>query len=176
MNNSIRLCLVTELDVLQEIGYETAKETYRSVINQETMDKYLQESFNKEKLFAELNDECCKFYFLYADNNLAGYIKVNDVPSQSDINDPESMEIERIYVKRAYKKKGLGKKAINYVLQLAKEMTKTYIWLGVWEMNVDAISFYTKIGFHKAGQHSFKVGDELQNDLIMKKSIENNSG
>jgi len=38
MNNNIRPCLVTELDMLQKIGYETSKETYRSVINQETMD------------------------------------------------------------------------------------------------------------------------------------------
>jgi ribosomal protein S18 acetylase RimI-like enzyme len=48
-------------------------------------------------------------------------------------------------------------------------MKKDYVWLGVWEKNVDAISFYTKMEFYEAGQHSFRMGDELQNDLIMKK-------
>jgi diamine N-acetyltransferase len=168
---TIRPCLLTELDQLQKIGHETIVETYGSDIDQKTMDKYLQESFNKEKLSAELNNECCRFYFLYANTNLAGYLKVNDAPGQSDINDPESIELERVYIRKAYKKKGIGKKAINFALQLAIDMKKKYAWLGVWERNVDAISFYIKMGFYKSGQHSFEMGNELHKDLIMKKSI-----
>ena len=58
---------------MQEIGYETYDDTFRSMNTQETIDKYLQEAFNKEKLSAELNNMSSKFYFIYADNNLAGY-------------------------------------------------------------------------------------------------------
>jgi len=54
-------------------------------------------------------------------------------------------------------------------------MKKKYVWLGVWEKNVDAISFYTKMGFREVGRHSFRMGDELQYDLIMKKVIKDNS-
>ena len=50
-------------------------------------------------------------------------------------------------------------------------MKKNYVWLSVWEKNTGAISFYKKMGFKKAGRHSFKMGDELQDDLIMKKVI-----
>ena len=91
--------------------------------------------------------------------------------AQTDINDANSIELERIYIKKEYKGKGLGKKLINFALQLAQEMKKDYVWLGVWEKNVDAISFYTKMKFYEAGRHSFRMGDELQNDLIMKKAI-----
>ena len=101
--------------------------------SQETMDEYLQESFSKKKLLAELNNKNCKFYFLYAENELAGYLKVNDAPSQSDINDPESIEMERIYINRPYKGKGLGKKLVNFTSQVARERKKNYAWLGVWE-------------------------------------------
>jgi hypothetical protein len=84
------------LDTLQEIGYETYDETFRSMNTRETIDKYLQETFNKEKLSAELNNMSSKFYFIFADKNLAGYLKINDAPAQSDINDPLSLEVERI--------------------------------------------------------------------------------
>ncbi len=50
-------------------------------------------------------------------------------------------------------------------------MKKNYVWLGVWEKNIDAISFYKKMRFKKAGRHPFRMGNELQNDLIMKKMI-----
>ena len=171
MTINIRQCSIADLDKLQSIGYETYDETFRAMNSQETIDKYLQESFNKKKLFSELSNKDCKFYFLYSENELAGYFKVNDTLAQTDINDANSIELERIYIKKEYKGKGLGKKLINFVFQLAQEMKKDYVWLGVWEKNVDAISFYTKMGFHEAGRHSIRMGDELQNDLIMKKSI-----
>ena len=105
---------------------------------------------------------------------MVGYLKINDAPAQSDINDPESMEVERIYVRKEHKGKGLGKVLMDYALQQAKEKKKNYVWLGVWEKNVDAIAFYKKMGFRETGRHSFRMGDELQSDLIMKKIINNN--
>jgi diamine N-acetyltransferase len=48
---------------------------------------------------------------------------------------------------------------------------KRFVWLGVWEKNLAAISFYEKRGFHKMGSHSFRMGDEIQNDVIMKKEV-----
>jgi len=173
MNINIQPCSIVDLEKLQSIGYETFDETFRKMNSQETMDKYLQESFNKKKLLMELNNKDCKFYFLYLENKIVGYLKINDTSAQSDINDANSIELERIYVKKAYKGKGLGKKLIHFVLHLAKKMKKNYIWLGVWEKNINAISFYTKMGFYETGRHSFRMGDELQNDLILKKPIKN---
>jgi len=171
INIKIRRCTIEDLKQLQNIGYETYDETFRKLNSQETIDKYLQESFNKEKLLTELNNQDCQFYFLFVDNKLTGYLKINDTPAQSDINDAESIEIERIYVRKQSIGKGLGKHLMNFVFQLAKEMDKQYVWLGVWEKNVDAIIFYIKMGFYEAGRHTFKMGHELQNDWIMKKEI-----
>jgi ribosomal protein S18 acetylase RimI-like enzyme len=137
----------------------------------ETITMYLHEAFNKEKLREELKNKHSKFYFLYVDSDLAGYLKINETPAQTDINDPQSIEVERIYVRKRFKGKGLGKKLIDYAIRLAIEAGKDYVWLGVWEKNSDAISFYTRMGFSEAGRHVFKMGNEMQNDLIMKKTI-----
>ena len=174
MNISIRQCLINELDTLQRIGYETFDETFRPINSPETMDKYLQEAFSMKKLSEELSSTYCKFYFIYLDNVLVGYLKINDAPAQSDINDPESMEVERIYVRKEHKGKGLGKVLMDYALQQAKEKKKNYVWLGVWENNVNVIVFYEKMEFKQAGQHLFQIGNELQSDLIMKKIVSKN--
>ena len=60
---------------------------------------------------------------------------------------------------------------MEYVFQQAKQNKKKYVWLGVWEKNVNAIAFYEKMGFKQAGQHLFQIGNELQSDLIMKKIV-----
>jgi ribosomal protein S18 acetylase RimI-like enzyme len=171
MNISIRQCLINELETLQEIGYETFAETYSRINSPETLHSYLQKAFNTKKLLEELGNAYCKFYFMYLGNELVGYLKINDAPAQTDINDPESMEIERIYIRKEHKAKGLGKVLVDYTLQQARK--KNYVWLGVWEKNVDAIAFYKKVGFIETGRHSFRMGDELQSDLVMKKFINN---
>ncbi|CAM6209294.1 N-acetyltransferase domain-containing protein [Enterobacter intestinihominis] len=44
------------------------------------------------------------------------------------------------------------------------------VWLGVWEHNPRAISFYHKLGFTEVGEHIFQVGSDPQRDIIMKRS------
>ena len=44
------------------------------------------------------------------------------------------------------------------------------VWLGVWEQNPRAISFYRKLGFTEVGEHIFQVGTDPQRDIIMKRS------
>lgn len=171
MKISIRQCTISDLDTLQKISYETFDESFRNMNTRETIEKYLSESFSKEKVQSELSNPASKFYFLYADNKLSGYLKINEAPTQTDINDVDSIEMERIYIRKEFKGKGLGRHLMNYALQLAKEMKKNYIWLGVWEKNLDAIAFYKKMGFQEEGKHSFRMGEELQTDFIMKKYI-----
>ena len=45
------------------------------------------------------------------------------------------------------------------------------IWLGVWEENNKAIAFYKRHGFEVFGSHPFKLGGDLQRDLLMKRLL-----
>jgi ribosomal protein S18 acetylase RimI-like enzyme len=44
-------------------------------------------------------------------------------------------------------------------------------WLGVWERNPRAISFYRKLGFMEVGDHIFPLGHDPQRDIIMVRSV-----
>lgn len=171
MDISIRKCRSDELEELRAIAYETYDETFRPMNKPRTINRYLAESFDRKKLAAEMTNPASHFYFLFADEQLAGYLKINEAPAQSDLNDPQSLEVERIYVRKDYKGKGLGTLLLNFALQLAEEMRKRSVWLGVWEKNTDAIAFYKKMGFMEAGRHTFRMGNELQSDWIMKKMV-----
>ena len=50
-------------------------------------------------------------------------------------------------------------------------MGKTYLWLGVWEKNDKAISFYKKNGFYEFGKHTFIIGEDKQTDFVMRKDL-----
>jgi ribosomal protein S18 acetylase RimI-like enzyme len=46
------------------------------------------------------------------------------------------------------------------------------VWLDVWEDNLRAIRFYRKWAFVEVGVQGFQLGDDLQNDLLMARSLE----
>ncbi len=168
---NIRLCTENELETLIEIGRNTYFDTFRKFNTAETMSAYLDEAFNKDKIAAEAANPGSFFYFCEIEKSIAAYFKLNMVPYQSDINDPESLELERIYVLSEYKGRGLGSKIIEFTETFAVENNCAKIWLGVWEKNSAALEFYAKMGFNKCGEHNFRMGEELQTDYILEKYL-----
>jgi len=45
------------------------------------------------------------------------------------------------------------------------------VWLGVWERNPRAISFYKKFGFIEVGDHVFPLGNDPQRDIVMARPV-----
>jgi diamine N-acetyltransferase len=171
MNIFIKPCTIEDLCILQDISYETFNETFKDQNSPEIMNAYLEKAFNVKQLEKELSNIFSRFFFVYFNNEVAGYLKVNSHDAQSENMGEDSLEIERIYVRAKFQKLGLGKYLINKAIEIAVEQGKNKIWLGVWEKNENAIAFYKKIGFVQAGTHSFYMGDEEQIDFIMIKSL-----
>jgi diamine N-acetyltransferase len=171
MNINIKPCTIEDLSTLQEISYETFNETFKDQNSPENMNAYLERAFNVKQLEKELSNISSQFFFVYFNNEVAGYLKVNTEDAQSENMGEDSLEIERIYIRTNFQKLGLGKYLINKAIEIAVEQEKNKIWLGVWEKNENAIAFYKKIGFVQAGTHSFHMGDEEQIDFIMIKSL-----
>lgn len=135
------------------------------------MNHYLEKAFNLKQLEKELSNVSSQFFFVYFNDEIAGYLKVNIDDAQSEEMGNESLEVERIYIKSSFQKHGLGKYLLNNAIEIAIEHNKKNIWLGVWEKNENAIAFYKKLGFVQAGSHSFYMGDDEQVDLIMIKTL-----
>jgi diamine N-acetyltransferase len=168
--NLIR-CAQEDSQILQEISYETFKETFEDQNSPENMKAYLEEAFNIEQVENELANPSSHFFLISFHDEVAGYVKVNTGDAQSEEMDHDSLEIERIYIKKKCQKHGLGQYLFNKAMDIALEQNKKKIWLGVWEKNENAISFYKKLGFVQTGEHSFFMGDEEQTDLIMVKRL-----
>lgn len=170
---SIELKKVTCIDIdrLQKIGRQTFFETFASENNEENMKKYLDEGFSIEQLTAELNDNNAEFYFATLDDNVIGYLKLNFGPSKTELQDDKGLEIERIYVLKDFHGKSVGQLLYDKAIEIARQKCAAYVWLGVWEENFRAINFYKKNGFVPFGKHIFKLGSDNQNDIMMKRTL-----
>jgi len=170
-NIEITKVLPSDLNQLQIIGRQTFFETFTEGNSEENMKMYLEEGFSVEKLLSELKDPNAAFYFAKSEGEVIGYLKLNFGDSQTELKDNSALEIERIYVLKEFYGKSVGQLLYKKALEIAHQKKVNYVWLGVWEENPRAISFYKKNGFVEFDKHIFKLGDDEQTDIMMKLTL-----
>ena len=122
MENVItRRITLDDLEKLQKIGRATFEETFSESNSEENMKSYLEEGFSKEKLTAELIATDSEFYFALLKEEVIGYLKVNFGASQTELKDNKALEIERIYVSKAFHGKSVGQLLYDKAIEIAKE-------------------------------------------------------
>lgn len=172
MNNIvIRKAGIQDLKQLQEISTETFVQTFAEVNTKEDMEKYLSEHLSLSKLSAELNDAESDFYFAQLNDQVIGYLKTNSGAAQTELKEADGLEVERIYVLKEFKGKNVGQVLLDKAITVAHDQKAAYIWLGVWEENYRAIRFYEKNGFSVFDKHIFRLGNDEQTDLMMKRIL-----
>lgn len=168
---TINKVILSDLMELQKLASRTFSESFGPDNTKENLERYLANSFSTQKIKEELTNPESEFYFAHQHEIAVGYLKVNYGHAQTELQNLNATEIERIYVIQHYQGKQIGQLLFNKALELAKSRRADNLWLGVWERNVKAIKFYEKSGFVQFGKHAFMLGDDKQIDILMKLEI-----
>jgi ribosomal protein S18 acetylase RimI-like enzyme len=159
---------VSDVATLQGISRHTFAETFAADNTEADMAQYMDKAFSIEKLTTELLDEHTEYYFALLAGAPVGYLKLNFGPSQTELRDDYTVEIERIYVLADFHGKGVAQLLYAKAIAVARSKLADFVWLGVWEENPRAIRFYQKNGFVVFDKHTFLLGADEQTDLMMK--------
>ena len=176
LQSKIKKCTLEQVHILQELAIKTYYETFSDSNSEALLQKYFKESLNIEKLSTQLQEPASEFYFIYSETDHAqttpaGFLKLNIDNAQTDLMDATALEVEKIYLLKAFLSQGLGKQMINFSIERAIQQDKKHLWLGVWENNFPALAFYKKMGFEAFGKHDFDMGGDIQTDLLLKKIL-----
>lgn len=168
---SIRIAVPADNVLLAEIGAQTFEETFGPDNTPENMAAYLAESFSPEKQAAELADPRTVFLIAEVDGSAVGYARLREGDPPPPKFGDRAIEIVRLYARKAWWGKGVGPALMQACLQQAEQRGYDTIWLDVWERNPRGIAFYKKWGFVVTGAQGFKLGADLQSDLIMQRRV-----
>jgi ribosomal protein S18 acetylase RimI-like enzyme len=183
-NLTIRRGEADDAALLAELGARTFSETFADDNTPDNMTAYLASAFNSAQQAAELADD--NSLFLIAEKMLptdatmvqsetnavaVGYavIRTGDVPPE--VTGDRPVELVRLYVSRESLGSGVGAALMQACIVEAKQRGHETLWLGVWEHNRRAQTFYRKWSFHEVGTHVFQLGDDPQTDILMQRSI-----
>ncbi len=145
-------------------------ETFAEFNDPQDMKNYLAESFNLKKIQQELTNP--NIYCFYATKNSipVGCIKL--IIADASFTGIKTAELSRLYVSKEYHNQKIGAALMQFAIDFALENQAEKLWLGVWEHNQKAIVFYQKWGFLKTQTLPFKLGNDLQEDWLMEKQLQ----
>ena len=167
-NLIIKECSLKDIEKIKYISEKTFYETFSDENTKEDMENYLRDNFSYAQVESEIRNNYSRFYIVENNEEVVAYMKLNFDKAQTESGHDCTLEVQRIYVLKEFKGKSIGKLLVQKAIEIGKSNNLNYIWLGVWENNINAIKFYEKLGFQKFDTHIFKLGDDEQIDNLMK--------
>jgi ribosomal protein S18 acetylase RimI-like enzyme len=163
----IRYAIPSDAKNLATLAEETFRETFGHMNSVDDMSLHCASSYSEEIQTAEISDSNKLTLVCESDGKLIAFAQLRWSEAPDCVHAKQPGEIQRIYVSGLWHGKGIAQELMTRCIKEIENRGGDVIWLGVWEHNPRAITFYRKIGFSEVGSHVFPLGTDPQRDIIM---------
>jgi diamine N-acetyltransferase len=168
----LRIARADDASTLAVLGAATFAETFQAENSPEDIRAYVSTNFQPDIQARELADPRVVVIIAECGGKAAGYAKLHWSEAPQCVRGDLPIEIARIYVSASHLGSGVGAALMSGCLERAAELGAKTIWLGVWERNARALTFYRRFGFVECGDHDFVVGSDRQRDILMARPVD----
>lgn len=158
----------SRLSVLAE---STFRDTFASVNTSENMELHCQLSYSEALQAAEIANPTMRTILGEADGQLIGFAQLGWGSAPKCVSALAPGKIHRLYVSSEWHGKGVAQDLMKACVEELKRRGSDAVWLGVWERNARAITFYRKFGFVDVGDIVFPLGNDPQRDIVMFRAL-----
>ena len=170
---TMRVATPADARALAAFAERTFRETFAPDNAASDLDMYCQQTFGEAKQLGELSDAACTILLVETEGVPVAYAQLRWQSHSAAVEQSRCpAELQRFYVDTPWQGQGLAKALMARLMVSLAENDVDVLWLGVWEHNPRAITFYNKHGFQVAGEHKFLLGADMQRDLVMVRPIE----
>ncbi len=145
----------------------TFVETYAGLNSPVDTDRHLDEFYFEDRQRQELINPDMLTLLVHVNCELVGFAQLEKGPVPECIEADGAVGLKRYYVKDSWHGKGIARPLLSAVVDEARSMNATHLWLTVWKQNPRAIAYYRKVGFAQVGSNTFMVGADPQDDSVM---------
>ena len=144
-------------------------DTFAHLYRPEDLDAFLSK-FTIDAWAAELIDERYAFQVAEADGQAIGFAKLGPPELPVEAKRPW-VELRQLYIASEWRGAGAARELMDWVLAEAKARGGEELYLTVYTENWRARRFYEKYGFVEIGPYAFMVGEQADEDLIMRAEL-----
>ena len=144
-------------------------DTFAHLYRPEDLETFLSK-FTIDAWTAELGDERYHFQVAEADGEIVGFVKLGPPELPVQRTGP-AIELRQLYILHEWRGLGAAQALMDWVLAEAKARGGQELYLTVYTENWRARRFYEKYGFVEVGPYKFMVGEQADEDIIMRASL-----
>lgn len=166
MTPTYRVAGLDDAEAIDRVFRDSFLDTFAHLYRPEDLESFLA-NFSLEAWRAELGDKRFKFRLAEAEGQPIGFAKLGPPELPVEAEGPW-IELRQLYVLNEWRGAGAARQLMDWALAKAKASGVKDLYLTVYTNNRRARQFYEKHGFVEVGPYAFMVGEQADEDIIMR--------
>jgi ribosomal protein S18 acetylase RimI-like enzyme len=158
-----------DLPAIDRVFRESFCDTFAHLYRSEDLAAFLAQ-FTPEGWADEFADPRYRFHVAEAGGEVVGYVKLGP-PALPVETDKRAFELRQIYLLPGSHGRGIGKILTEWAIAEARRLGGEELYLTVYIDNHRAKALYERYGFEAVGRYDFMVGEQADEDIIMRKRL-----
>ena len=169
MTVSYRNATSADLPAIDRVFRTSFCDTFAHLYRPEDLAAFLGQ-FTPEAWAEEFYDPRFRFRLAEEDGEVVGFVKIG--PSSLPIDtDARAIELRQIYILKDHHGSGIAKALTDWAIDEVRDQGFEELYLTVYTDNHRARRFYDRYGFETVGPYAFMVGNQADEDIIMRKAL-----
>lgn len=160
---------VSDAEAIDTVFRHSFKNTFGHLYRPEDLEAFLGK-FTLDNWQAELADERFRIRIAEADGQPVGYVKMGP-PELPVTRERPAIEIRQFYLLQEWHGVGVAQALMDWAMDEARGRGAEDIYLTVFTDNHRARRFYQRYGFEEIGPYKFMVGEQADEDVIMRAAV-----
>ncbi len=162
-----RPATLADAPALANLGAKTFVAAFGDLYTPQDLADFLAEVHNAEAVAGEIAGESCTHRLVEDDGTLVAFCKLRYPTKFGDYTEAQNpIELGQLYALPTHTGHGIGAKLMDWAIAHARERGNDAILLSVYAENFGAQRFYQRYGFAKIADITFKVGEQLDPELL----------
>ena len=166
MTISYRSCGLEDAGAIDALFRKSFTDTFAHLYRSEDLEAFLGK-FTLEAWEKELADERYALQVAEADGVPVGYVKLGPPELPVERCGP-AVEIRQFYLLHEWRGAGVSHALMEWAMEEARVRGAREMYLTVFTENHRARRFYERYGFEEVGLYTFMVGNQPDQDVIMR--------
>jgi GNAT superfamily N-acetyltransferase len=164
-----RDAIPADADAIAVLARDTFTATFGHLYHPDDLAAFLADH-TPEQWRVELADPRFAVRVAEEHGRLVAYAKLGP-PSLPFTPPAGAIELRQLYVRAAHHGSGLAASLMDWVIATARARGFAHLYLSVFTDNHRARRFYARYGFEAVGPYAFKVGNHVDEDIVMRCSL-----
>lgn len=158
-----------DAETLDRIFDQSFCDAFAHLYRREDLEAFLS-SFGVEDWREQLQDSSYALRIGEVDGEPVGYVKLGPLKIPVETDRPAIL-LDQFYILKSYHGVGIAHGLMDWALEEAARRGVEELYLTVYVDNQRARRFYDRYGFEDVGRYAFMVGNQADEDIVMRKRV-----